>query len=1478
MHTLRTSLLLCMLIYINYAGSEALSLLNQMQPKFKEESDLGSEDLIYKKVTEQLKQQKPYLQIDEEDTKNEVSFREFYKSVRSGKHEIVEDEEEINIVEPEHKEIEIQSYLQELSDGLEPQTESIVETELQTDPEKLGKFKKYFIKEEEPKLEVNVETKIENNQPIEKKMTLREKLEMKKKQAQQPPVVAAIQIKQEVNTQEQVTNPSDQNVGKTTLMKKIEEFKKQKQSKETQESQQPKEEIVQEQNIKPVHENPLRKLLNKKAEEKKEKEVQQQVEKSVEEKQDALLGLTQEVELESKYVEIEDQIDGQENKNVVEEKESSHFDQDPSQSQGESNLEEIDQEHDESHQEYITSDDNNYINDENIQQQQQSEQKEEEQQQQQEQKLQQEDVQQQEQQEQQDVQQESEQQIDSKTQINNESLSFNSDSSDNIVQEEDQNQQEIQNDDQINPSVENLEQEVNNNNQQEQDSQLTQTVDNQEQNENQINQDILQDNQQQQQFELEQPYDEQQELEDETQNEQQQQSLDEENQDEKLIVDQQTQNTQNEVEKKEILNDDQVENTLSQGFVMENNVETSNYLEEVQEAEKLRKKREVEEIIQEEERIKQELEQKKLEDEMKLNELQEEQQHLIDDKQKEEEQIQQVEKQIELEQSELQDFDSEKDGQLQTQEKDIKKDDIQELQPQQETLQEAPNDQTDNNSQQAVEEQPVILQDKIDSKEIKSDEDLIKSQDETLENGFSIDEYERQQHRNEEKKAEDDPSTYAQSSELFHNSDYTSQIVNDQEDQVIEQSVPTLQINEQQTEGIQYEPQIQISQEVKFDDISNNQVLNNQDQDGQSDQNNITELPITENQSNEEQYISQDQFVEDPTAKEQEQLLSLDNQVEQANEENQISNESSQDSIEVESSNESIEGTQNQVYSQQETLIIESDTPNLIPIDESQSNSYQYEQEADNEDNDVVQFDVYNSSSNVDTQNKESQAVDQINTQQQPIIERVTQQDVEDTSNLLSVNKIHSFSLLQQDMKVDDTIKIEYIDLETKQDQSISKNTLIHHKRQQSSFLQLEETEMDYNEEQFEIFMAQKKQQEQMEKEKKRKKLKAREEKQRKLEEEQYQQQLIQQKQQQEILKQQQQLIELQNQQLLNKQKYKMATKQNNQVILESKPIKGDNFSHLQKQQSQIQLLNQQIDTEFSFQQILSRVEKEQRQGQKQLRSNSKHIKNADLNFFQLTEKQQQNKISLQSQDLFEAIKQEIKECDLNNYTNNLCQLCQSDVVYEINDDNWYLIGIAYGLKRHFQNLLNTVQYHFKNAKIYTSFNKEQQVCLTLGDQFEIENLEEILGYYNNQTLPRNSQFLKIPQKIKANFAQMKVDLNQHKFMNFSLNAAIRNQEHHNGFTVTEQQVKLSQDFDYIQQGSILYPGQSIPYKLNIQSNGIENMQLELNPQIYEKVLENYLAKNYLQQIQVTYRDSLKSNFVVVDNDEVLELEITIQK
>lgn len=37
--------------------------------------------------------------------------------------------------------------------------------------------------------------------------------------------------------------------------------------------------------------------------------------------------------------------------------------------------------------------------------------------------------------------------------------------------------------------------------------------------------------------------------------------------------------------------------------------------------------------------------------------------------------------------------------------------------------------------------------------------------------------------------------------------------------------------------------------------------------------------------------------------------------------------------------------------------------------------------------------------------------------------------------------------------------------------------------------------------------------------------------------------------------------------------------------------------------------------------------------------------------------------------------------CNNNFYTQNSCDLCKSEVAYEINDENWYIIGIAYGLK-----------------------------------------------------------------------------------------------------------------------------------------------------------------------------------------------------
>lgn len=64
-----------------------------------------------------------------------------------------------------------------------------------------------------------------------------------------------------------------------------------------------------------------------------------------------------------------------------------------------------------------------------------------------------------------------------------------------------------------------------------------------------------------------------------------------------------------------------------------------------------------------------------------------------------------------------------------------------------------------------------------------------------------------------------------------------------------------------------------------------------------------------------------------------------------------------------------------------------------------------------------------------------------------------------------------------------------------------------------------------------------------------------------------------------------------------------------------------------------------------------------------------------------MSESQIKKNHAMQSKDLFEAIKGEMKDCNTNHFTSRVCALCDSNVSFEINDDNWYLLGIAYGLK-----------------------------------------------------------------------------------------------------------------------------------------------------------------------------------------------------
>lgn len=105
------------------------------------------------------------------------------------------------------------------------------------------------------------------------------------------------------------------------------------------------------------------------------------------------------------------------------------------------------------------------------------------------------------------------------------------------------------------------------------------------------------------------------------------------------------------------------------------------------------------------------------------------------------------------------------------------------------------------------------------------------------------------------------------------------------------------------------------------------------------------------------------------------------------------------------------------------------------------------------------------------------------------------------------------------------------------------------------------------------------------------------------------------------------------------------------------------------------------------------------------------------------------------------------------------CNLCQTGYGYQLDDDNWYLIGLQHGYKKEFQMLLDQIKEKLGEGQLFLAFsNDDRHICL-VSDQLQSDvHLDNALLYFTNvgleEYLPRK-HFFKLPQMIKGKSFQL---------------------------------------------------------------------------------------------------------------------------
>ncbi|CAD8207804.1 unnamed protein product [Paramecium octaurelia] len=91
-----------------------------------------------------------------------------------------------------------------------------------------------------------------------------------------------------------------------------------------------------------------------------------------------------------------------------------------------------------------------------------------------------------------------------------------------------------------------------------------------------------------------------------------------------------------------------------------------------------------------------------------------------------------------------------------------------------------------------------------------------------------------------------------------------------------------------------------------------------------------------------------------------------------------------------------------------------------------------------------------------------------------------------------------------------------------------------------------------------------------------------------------------------------------------------------------------------------------------------------------------------------------------------------IQECD----GEDVCQICQASVYYQLDDDNWYMIGFEHGFKKEFQFLLDSAKQALgSDGDLLLAFSTENHICLQFANLKHPIDINGVLKLYLGTTL-----------------------------------------------------------------------------------------------------------------------------------------------
>ncbi|CAD8099561.1 unnamed protein product [Paramecium sonneborni] len=387
-----------------------------------------------------------------------------------------------------------------------------------------------------------------------------------------------------------------------------------------------------------------------------------------------------------------------------------------------------------------------------------------------------------------------------------------------------------------------------------------------------------------------------------------------------------------------------------------------------------------------------------------------------------------------------------------------------------------------------------------------------------------------------------------------------------------------------------------------------------------------------------------------------------------------------------------------------------------------------------------------------------------------------------------------------------------------------------------------------------------------------------------------------------------QQRLEQQMKEQLEQQRLEKLKLEQQQQILENEKKKkqiieipeqwsddDDQVIQLPKQQKKRKQKKQEFDDDEILE-VLNSAKKTKVQSLEDLEEMEKKIVKKKKKREQVPQEEFVQKVPAQNQTFIHFNNKnnylELAPCSNNPIQQRACSLCKSEVGYQLDDDNWYMIGLQHGYKKEFLLLIEITKQSFGDSQLYLSFSSNGSACMTsdtLKQDIDVENVLQRFSSKSWRHFIKNELFA-LPQKLEGKSFQFKAiyQNKQFAFSDFEIKFSSNLIQELKSYAKQEVSIRtnsvefISEQLQCTLNGLIKQQNDELPFTLKFKNGEstsellIPNCQIPLHNDILYGVSDLYFGEYFKETLQSKLKGNFRGDFNATTSFENGKLKVRL--